>query len=61
MINALIYSPGFDGHRQLYVYVLSQILNELGYFVHIAGNRRQVVSNSFYINELERWPDVDIS
>jgi len=60
MINALIYSPGFDGHRQLYVFVLSQILNELGYFVHIAGNRRQDVSNSFYINELEKWPDVDI-
>ena len=60
MTHALIYSPGFDGHRQLYVFVLSQILNDLGYFVYIAGNRRQDASNSFYINELEKWPDVEI-
>lgn len=60
MTNALIYSPGFDGHRQLYVYVLAGILGDLGYFVHIAGNRKQIVSNSFYINELEKWPGVEI-
>ena len=60
MTHALIYSPGFDGHRQLYVFVLTRILNDLGYFVHIAGNRAQNVSNSFYINELEKWPDVEI-
>ena len=61
MTNALIYSPGFDGHRQLYVFVLARILNDLGYFVHIAGNRKQNISNSFYINELEKWPAVEIT
>jgi glycosyltransferase involved in cell wall biosynthesis len=60
MTHALIYSPGFDGHRQLYVFVLSQILSELGYFVHIAGNKSQIVSNTFYINEVEGWPNVEI-
>ena len=61
MTNALIYSPGFDGHRQLFVFVLARILNDLGYFVHIAGNRKQNISNSFYINELEKWPAVEIT
>jgi len=54
MAGALIYSPGFDGHRQIWIYVLSQILNELGYKVYIAGNMEQKVSNSFYINELRK-------
>ncbi len=61
MTRALIFSPGFDGHRQLYIYVLTRILHDLGYYVHIAGNRRQEVFNAFYINELERWPDVEIT
>lgn len=60
MTVALIYSPGFDGHRQIYVFVLSHILNELGYFVYIAGNTEQKVSNSFYINELRKWDNVKI-
>ena len=60
MTRALIYSPGFDGHRQIYIYVLSQILNELGCIVYIAGNTEQKVSNSFYINELSKWANVKI-
>ena len=60
MAGALIYSPGFDGHRQIWIYVLSQILNELGYKVYIAGNTEQKVSNSFYINELSKWANVEI-
>ena len=60
MDNALIYSPGFDGHRQIYVFVLAHILNELGYFVYIAGNTEQKVSNLFYINELRKWASVKI-
>src|ERR1017187_6482200 len=52
MPNALIYSPGFDGHRQVYVFVIAQLLNELGFHVHIAGNIKQTISNSYYLERL---------
>lgn len=53
MVNALIFSPDLDGHRQVYVFVMSHILQELGFRVIIAGNNRQKTTNSFYINILK--------
>ncbi len=53
MSNALIYSPSFDGHRQVYVFVLSHVLEECGYKVFIAGNTKKSYSNSFYIDKLQ--------
>lgn len=50
MKNALIFSPDFIGHRQIYVFVLSHILHELGYKLHIAGNFSEILKNSFYLD-----------
>ena len=60
MANALIYSPGFDGHRQIYVFVLSHILREIGFSVYIAGNTDQKISNTFYLDTLKLLPKVQI-
>jgi len=54
MPNALIYSSTFDGHRQVFVYVISQILSELGYNIYIAGNFKEEITNSFYIEKLKK-------
>lgn len=54
MQNALIFSPSFDGHRQVYVFVMTSILDELGFKVFIAGNFQQKISNSFYIDKLKK-------
>lgn len=51
--NALIYSPGFDGHRQVYIFVITHVLHELGFNIYIAGNTHQKVYNSFYIDKLK--------
>ena len=53
MPNALIYSSGFDGHRQVYVFVLANILNELGYEIYIAGNIEDKINNLFYIDKIK--------
>jgi hypothetical protein len=53
MANALIYSPGFDGHRQVYVFVMASVLKELGFNIYIAGNTKQIITNSFYIDKLK--------
>lgn len=54
MPNALIYSAGFDGHRQVYVFVLSHILSELKFNIFIAGNLREKITTSLYIEKLQK-------
>jgi hypothetical protein len=53
MSNALIYSPIFDGHRQMYVYVLAHVLNELGYNAFIAGNLKENLNDSSYLDRIK--------
>ncbi|MEO9022641.1 MAG: hypothetical protein ABI237_17215 [Ginsengibacter sp.] len=57
--NALIFSPGFDGHRQVYVFVIAHILKELDFNIYIAGNTKQKISNSFYIDKLNENPEIN--
>jgi len=54
MPNALLYSPIFDGHRQMYVYVLSDILCETGFTVFIAGNFKEKINDSSYIDRIQK-------
>ena len=56
--NALIYSPGFDGHRQVYVFVITNVLQQLGFNIYIAGNTQQKVYNSFYIDKLKEQTEI---
>lgn len=51
--NALIFSPRFDGHREVYIFVIANVLKELGFNIFIAGNAQQKVYNSFYIDKLK--------
>lgn len=60
MQNALIFSPSFDGHRQVHVFVMAQILEELGFNIFIAGNTCEKVSNSFYIDKLKNKPALEL-
>lgn len=60
MQNALIFSPGFDGHRQVYVFVMIHILEELGFNIFIAGDTQQKISNSFYIDKLKKKPEITV-
>lgn len=60
MQNALIFSPSFDGHRQVHVFVMVQILEELGFNIFIAGNTKEKISNSFYIDKLKNKPAIKI-
>jgi len=53
MQNALIFSPNFDGHRQVYVFVLVHILTKMGFKVFIAGNFSRNPINTFYIDKLK--------
>jgi hypothetical protein len=57
MRNALIYSPIFDGHRQMYVYVLAHVLNELGFDIFIAGNLKETPNDTSYIERIrkDKW------
>lgn len=50
--NALIFSPNFDGHRQVHTFAHSHILNILGYDVIIAGNLSNNSNNLFYLKKL---------
>jgi hypothetical protein len=52
-MNALIYSPSFAGHRQIYVFVLADILQKSGHAVYIAGNFSEKLINAFYIEKLK--------
>lgn len=58
MPNALIYSPDFDGHRQVYVFVLADILKEKGFKIFIAGNSQKILLNSFYIDQLKKSTEI---
>lgn len=58
MPNALIFSPGLDGHRQVYVFVIANVLQELGFNIIIAGNSKQITTNSFYIDKLRKKPEI---
>jgi hypothetical protein len=58
MPNALIYSPDFDGHRQVYVFVLAEILMEKDFKIFIAGNTQKVLLNSFYIDQLKKNTEI---
>ena len=58
MQNALIYSPIFDGHRQMYVYVLSHILTESGFRVFIAGNLKEKINDSSYLDRIRQNRDI---
>jgi hypothetical protein len=53
MPNALIYSPIFDGHRQMYVYVLTHLLTDLGFDVFIAGNLKEKLNDSSYLDRIK--------
>lgn len=53
MKNALIFSPNFIGHRQIYAFVCATVLRKLGYFVYLAGNFSEKLKNNFYLNKLE--------
>lgn len=53
MKNALIFSSNFDGHRQVYVFIIAHELIKLGYKIHIAGNYLAKLNNSFYIKRLK--------
>lgn len=54
MPNALIYSSNFDGHRQVYVFVLADVLIELGYDLFIAGNIEDKTRNLLYIDKIKK-------
>jgi glycosyltransferase involved in cell wall biosynthesis len=60
MPNVLIFSPDFDGHRQVYVFVMAHVLRELGFKIFIAGNIHQTYSNSFYLDKLKKNEDIKI-
>ena len=60
MANVLIFSPGFDGHRQVYVFVMANVLKELGFNIYIAGNTKEIITNSFYIDKLQNSPGITI-
>jgi hypothetical protein len=58
MPNALIFSPDLDGHRQVYIYVIADVLEELGFQIFISGNKKQRTTNSFYINKILSNPNI---
>ena len=60
MHNVLIYSPSFDGHRQVFLFVFVNVLKELGFKIFIAGNTMQIYSNSYYIEKLKKSPGIEI-
>jgi len=53
MKNALLYSPGLAGHRQVYVFVLANILRKLDYSVYIAANLAEKLNSSYYLDKLQ--------
>lgn len=58
MQNALIFSPSLDGHRQVYVFVMAQLLEELGLNIFIAANFGEKMQNSFYVNKLKERDNI---
>jgi hypothetical protein len=60
MFNALIYSPRFDGHRQVYVLVIADILRKVGYNIIIAGNLNQQLNDCSYIDTVKKMDGVKL-
>jgi glycosyltransferase involved in cell wall biosynthesis len=60
MPNVLIYSPDFDGHRQVYVYVCTYLLKELGFKIFVAGDINRVITNSTFLDKLKNDPALTI-
>lgn len=58
MANALIFSASFEGHRQVYVFVLAQELYKQGYKVFIAGDYSTKLNNAFYLEKLNSYDDI---
>jgi hypothetical protein len=58
MPNSLIYSPCFDGHRQVYALVMATVLRELGFKINIAWDPKQVINNTFYLDRIKDIPDI---
>lgn len=58
MQNALIFSPSLDGHRQVYVFVMTKILEECGFKTFIAANFIEKRSNSFYVEKLKERNEI---
>src|SRR6185312_9942849 len=58
MPNALIFSPGLDGHRQVYVFVMAQVLEESGFNIFVAANSQEKILNSFYVNKLKERDEI---
>lgn len=56
----MIFSPSFDGHRQVYVFVMASILEDSGFNIILAGNTKQKTFNSFYIDRLKTNPKITI-
>jgi len=50
--NALIYSSSFDGHRQVYVFVIGDVLLKLGFKLFVAGNFSGNFKSTFYLDRL---------
>lgn len=53
MLNALIFSPSFSGHRQVYVFVIADVLDKLGFKLYVAGNFSDNLNNTYYIDKLK--------
>jgi hypothetical protein len=53
MTNALIFSPGLDGHRQVYVFVIAHILKKMHYNISIACDFQGRYSDTSYIDKLK--------
>ena len=49
---------GLAGHRQVYIFVLANILRKLAYSVYIAANFAEKPKNSFYLDKLETDPEI---
>ena len=58
MKNALLYSPGLAGHRQVYIFVLANILRKLDYSVYISANFAEKPKSSYYLDKLENDPEI---
>jgi glycosyltransferase involved in cell wall biosynthesis len=62
--NALIFSSNFNGHRQVYVFVLAHILSDMGFDLYLAGNFEDDMNDFFYINNLiekKKITTIDVS
>ena len=58
MKNALLYSPGLAGHRQVYIFVLANILRKLDYSVYISANFAEKPKSSYYLDKLKNDPEI---